>query len=123
MITIEQLKNWSNEKAREEARKKLEEQIEEYIDDTIKKETLKGKRIVRISTGHNDITGHYKTNFYYLWCNKNLSKVNLEVVRNNIINKYKAIGLEVKEHIFYEGWKNSYEGLEIFIPEHLLEDE
>lgn len=119
MITIEQLKDWSNENAR----KNLEEKIEEYIDNKIQKEVLEGYKTICISTGSHNINGHYKSKFYELWCNEELSKVSLEVVRSNIIDKYRKVGLEVKRTRFDEGWNSSYEGLKITVPKHLLEDE
>lgn len=119
MITLEQLKDWNDVKARQN----LEEKIENYIDDKIKNSVLSGKLIVRVSTGFHGRQIHGRSEFYDLWLNDKLSQYSLRVVQNNIIEKYTAIGLKVTEETFDEGWHSRYDGLLIVIPEELLEDE
>ena len=118
MITIEQLKDWNDVKAR----KVLEEKIERYIDEKIKCSVLSGKLNIRISTGYHGRKTHSKSEFYSLWLSEEISSSSLEVVQNNIIEKYKEIGLRVTREYFDEGWHSSYKGLQIVIPEELLED-
>lgn len=118
MITIEQLKDWNDVKAR----KVLEEKIERYIDKKIESSVLSGKLTIRISTGYHGRDTHGKSEFYSLWLNKEISPSSLEVVQNNIIEKYEEIGLRITREYFDEGWHSSYKGLQIVIPEELLED-
>lgn len=118
MITIEQLKDWNDVKAR----RVLEEKIENYIDEEIKRSVLAGKLTIKVSTGYHGSDDHSKSDFYDLWLNKNLSQSSLRVVQINIIEKYKELGLMVTEETFDEGWHSRYDGLLIVIPEALLED-
>lgn len=118
MITVEQIKDWSNERARRE----LSERIEAFIDNEIKEQLLGGhKDFIKISTGYHGRDTHYKSDFYELWCNDNMSQTSLMKVRNEIIEKYEAIGLEVISRDYDEGWHSRYPGLEIRIPQELLE--
>ena len=119
MITVEQIRDWSNENARN----KLEEKIEEYVDSKIKQNLLNGKtHAIRISTGSSIRNDHFKNDFYDLWCNDKISDDNLNKVKANIIKKYRSIGLEVDEVQIDEGHYVSYPGLRIIIPDELLED-
>lgn len=118
MITIEQLKDWNDIKARQ----RLQERIEGYIDETIKRSVLSGNLTIRVSTGYHGRDIHSKSDFYNLWLNKDISQSSLEVVQNRIIEKYKKLGLMVTKERFDEGWHSRYDGLLIVIPDELLED-
>lgn len=117
MITIEQLKDWNNVKARED----LEQKIEDYIDSEIKRQVLSGKKEIKISTGVHGIRDHYRSDFYELWCNEKISSESLYLVKQKIIEKHREIGLEVKIVTYDEGWHSIYQGLQIVIPNELLE--
>lgn len=118
MITIEQLKDWSQVSVREQ----LISEIEDVIDNRIKDELMRGNKHVVISTGGTRIDGvPEKSWFHPLWCNENLSKDNLDYVRQTIIEKYQEIGLIVKSVVRDEGQFSSFDALEITIPQELLE--
>lgn len=121
MITIEQLREWSNENKKKE----LIAEIEKYIDNKIERQTLEGKLKIRISTGYPDIhRGRaLKSSFYKLWCNENVSRGTLSYIRNAVIEKYQSIGLLVEEMMFDEGWNQTFEGLLIEIPKSLLDEQ
>ena len=124
MITVDQLKKWDRERQGKNVEKmNLEEQIEKYIDAQIKQQFLNGHNTLSISTGYYTPESDQKSDFYDLWCNENISQIELYDLRNKIIEKYKNIGVNINAVGFNEGFNSVYEGLWIEIPDKLFSEE
>src|SRR5699024_8511600 len=93
MVTREQLKDWLDVNAR----KKYAEKLEKIFDDAIKRNALKGITTFVVSTGrlNNVMRRHEKTEFYSIWHTQDLSDDNREVVKREILKKYREHGFTV----------------------------
>ena len=109
MVTREQLKDWLDVNAR----KKYAEKLEEIFDDAIKRNALKGITTFVVSTGriNNVMRRHEKTEFYSIWHTQDLSDDNREVVKREILKKYREHGFTVDVVLDDCGWGSQYEAV------------
>src|SRR5690625_3648023 len=102
MVTKEQLRDWLDENIRQDRIKK----IEKILDREIKENALAGKTTFYVSTGEtiNVSHRHQKSYFYDTWHNKDLTEESRELIKQEVLRKYREAGFDVSIVKIKHGW-------------------
>ena len=107
MVTKEQLRDWLDTNTRRERISK----IEAILDREIKEHALAGKTTFYVSTGETLFRSHQKSYFYDIWHNEDLSEESREIIKQEVLAKYREAGFNVDVVDVDHGWDTRYEAV------------
>jgi len=107
VVTKEQLRDWLDANTRRERIAK----IEATLDRKIKEHALAGETTFYVSTGESLHRSHQKSYFYDIWHNEDLSEESREIIKKEVLAKYREAGFNVDVVCVDHGWDTRYEAV------------